>query len=476
MARTHYDLAIIGGGSGGLTAAQIATSLGAKVLLIDRQRLGGDCLNYGCIPSKSLLHVARVLHQARQAERLGLGSLQNGIDMDKINTYIQGAINRVAQEEQSYVGGVTVSLGRVTFRSSTELQLNNTVVTASNIIIATGSHPVIPDIPGLDTAGYLTNEDVFNLLELPASIAIVGAGPIGIEMGQALARLGTRVTIIQRAERILPKEDPEISARLAEILQSEGITIITGTSLMEAERVGEKKIVTVKRGEQISRYTTDELLLAAGREPNVEHLDLAAAGIRYNKQGIQVDDYLRTSTPNIFAIGDVIGGYLFTHVATYQAAKAVRNALFPIGKRKVDYQVVPWCTFCDPEVAHIGLTPAEAAQHGKVVRIVKLPFRAIDRAQTEDETAGFIKLVLSGKKDTIIGAHIIGMGAGELLGELALAMRKKLTINDIYNTIHPYPTINTGIQQAAFAAYLSSRAAATNRRVVSTLRSLRKQS
>jgi len=475
MARTQYDLAVIGGGSGGLTAAQVATSLGAKVLLIDKQRLGGDCLNYGCIPSKSLLYVARVLHQARQAEHLGLGSLHLAIDMDKINTYIQAVISKVAEEEQSFVEGVTVALGNVAFRSPTELLLNDTVVTASNTIIATGSHPVIPRIPGLEEAGYLTNEDVFNLLELPASIVIVGGGPVGVEMSQALARLGTRVTIIQRAERILPKEDPEISALLAEILQSEGITIITGATLVEAERAGEKKMVTVKRGEQISRYTTDELLLAAGREPNVDHLSLEAAGIKYNQQGIQVDDYLRTSASNIFAIGDVIGGYLFTHVATYQAGKAVRNALFPIGKKKVDYQVVPWCTFSDPEVAHIGLTPAEAEQHDKRVRIVRLPFSTIDRAQTENETTGFIKLVLSGKKDTIVGAHIIGVGAGELLGELALAMRKKLTINDIYNTIHPYPTINMGIQQAAFAAYLSSTATTTNRRVVSALRSLRKQ-
>jgi dihydrolipoamide dehydrogenase len=468
-----YDMTIIGGGSGGLTAARIAMALGANVLLVDKERLGGDCLNYGCVPSKSLIHVARVVQQAKEAAKLGLTPAQLQVNMGKVSEYIQGVIGRVAEGEKVYTEGVTVKFGQVSFKSPTELVLNGETFTSRNTLLATGSHPIKPKVEGLEETGYLTNEDVFDLTNLPASIVIVGGGPVGVELSQAFERLGAKVTIIQGPGRILPREEPEVSETVAKVLESEGITIVTEARFVKAGRNGNKKVVTAKRGEQTLTFEADEIILALGRQANVEGLKLEAAGIKYDNKGIKVDDYLQTSASNVLAIGDVIGGYLFTHVAAYQAGIAVRNALVPVGKKKVDYRVVPWCTFTDPEVARVGLTPDEAEKQYKKVRIVKFPWADIDRAQAEGETMGFIKLVLAGKKDEIVGVHMVGARAGEMLGEMALAMQNNLTINDILNTIHTYPTMNTGIQQTVFEAYLEGEAASNNRKIVRTVLSLR---
>jgi pyruvate/2-oxoglutarate dehydrogenase complex dihydrolipoamide dehydrogenase (E3) component len=474
MARTRYDLTIIGGGSGGLTAARLATSLGAKVLLVDKERLGGDCLYTGCVPSKSLIHAARIVHQARNAANLGLMPAKLEVDLAKINHYIQTVIRKVGEGEKVYTEGVTVRFGEVSFKSSTALMLNGEIFTSRTTLISTGSRPLIPRIEGLENTDYLTNEDVFHLMSLPSSLIIVGAGPIGVELGQAFKRLGTEVTIIEGLDRILPKEDPDVSATLTEVLRSEGINIVTNALFFNAKRDGNKKVVTAKQGEKNLEIEADEILVSIGRQPNVEGLNLEAAKITYSNKAIQVNEHLQTSAPNIFAIGDVIGGYLFTHMAAYQAGIAVRNALVPIGKKKVDYRVVPWCIFTDPEVARVGLTSDEAAKQHKETRVVTFPVADIDRAQTENDLTGFIKLVLAGKKEEIVGAHLICAHAGELSGELALAMQHHLTINDILDTIHVYPTMSTGIQQTAFEAYLQSSNAKSNRKVVRTLLSFRK--
>ena len=466
-------MAIIGGGSGGLTAARVATVLGANVLLVDKERLGGDCLNYGCVPSKSLIHVARIVQKARESASLGLMSANLSVNMAKVSEYVQGVIDRVAEGEKVYTEGVTVKFGQITFKSATELVLNGEIFTSRNTLIATGSRPVMPRVEGLEEVGYLTNESVFDLMNLPSSIVIVGGGPVGVELSQAFERLGAKVTIIQEQERILPREDPEVSESVARVLISEGIDIITNARFVKAGRSGNKKVATGRQGAQLLNFEADEIVLAVGRQPNIEGLNLEAAGIKYDKNGIKVDDYLQTSASNILAIGDVIGGYLFTHVAVYQAGVAVRNALVPVGKKKVDYRVVPWCTFTDPEAARVGLTPEDAEKQYKQVRIVKFPWAEIDRAQAENETTGFIKLVLAGKKDEIVGAHMVGARAGEMLGEIALAMQHNLTLNDILGTIHVYPTMNTGIQQAVFEAYLEGAAAASNRKIVRTVLSLR---
>ena len=468
-----YDMAIIGGGSGGLTAARVASVLGANVLLVDKERLGGDCLNYGCVPSKSLIHVARIVQKARESASLGIMTANLSVNMAKVSEYVQGVIDRVAEGEKVYTEGVTVKFGQITFKSATELVLNGEIFTSRNTLIATGSRPVMPRVEGLEEVGYLTNESVFDLMNLPSSIVIVGGGPVGVELSQAFERLGAKVTIIQEQERILPREDPEVSEAVARVLNSEGIDIVTNARFVKAGRSGNKKVATARQGDQLLNFEADEIVLAVGRQPNIEGLNLEAAGIKYDKNGIKVDDYLQTSASNILAIGDVIGGYLFTHVAVYQAGVAVRNALVPLARKKVDYRVVPWCTFTDPEAARVGLTPEDAEKQYKQVRIVKFPWAEIDRAQAENETIGFIKLVLAGKKDEIVGAHMVGARAGEMLGEMALAMQHNLTLNDILGTIHVYPTMNTGIQQAVFEAYLEGAAAASNRKIVRTVLSLR---
>lgn len=462
----RYDITIIGGGSGGLTAARTAAALGARVLLVDKEKLGGDCLNFGCVPSKSLIHVAKVVQQARDAAKLGLMPASFDVDMAKVSAYVQGVIGRVEEGERVYSEGVTVKFGHVTFKSATELDLNGESIHSRNTIIATGSRPAVPAVEGLAETGYLTNEGVFDLTSLPASIVVVGGGPVGVELGQAFRRLGARVTIIQGPARILPREDEEVSETIAQVLESEGTEIVTNARFVKASRNGDRKVVTAKRGDDLLQFEADEIVLALGRHSNVDGLNLEAAGIEYDAGGIKVNDYLQTTASDVLAIGDVIGGYLFTHVAAYQAGIAVRNALVPVAKKKVDYRVVPWCTFTDPEVARVGQTPDEARKQHKLMRVVKFPWAHIDRAQTEGETTGFIKLVLAGNKAQIVGAHMVGARAGELLGELSLAMRHNLTFNDILGIIHAYPTMNIGIQQAVFDAYLESLAIVINRKII----------
>jgi dihydrolipoamide dehydrogenase len=471
MASSRYDITIIGGGSGGLTAAQIAANLGLKVLLIDKERLGGDCLYYGCVPSKSLIHIAQLVHQAQSATNLITqpGGDQH-IDMAKATTSIHDIIARIGDAEKSYVEGVTVEFGHVSFVSPQELRIGDETIASHTTILATGSYPAIPDVEGLAGCGYLTNEDVFDLTALPRSLIVIGGGPIGMELAQALHRLGTRVTIVQGSEHILPKEDPEVSTTIAALLKDEGIEIITCARLIKAASRDGQKVVSIKQGEQVLELAADELLVATGRKPHVETLNLEAAGVKYDQRhGIQVNDYLQTSASHIYAIGDVIGGYLFTHVAAAQAGVAVRNAILPIGKQKMDYRVVPWCTFTDPEVARVGLTPEEARQQHKAVRIITMPWSEIDRAQTTNETRGFIKLILANKREEIVGAHLVGAHAGELLGEISLAMRHHLTISDLLETIHPYPTFSTGLQQVALKAYLEGPAIAGTRKLIAGL-------
>jgi pyruvate/2-oxoglutarate dehydrogenase complex dihydrolipoamide dehydrogenase (E3) component len=474
MAGEAYDVTVIGGGSGGLVAARLAAALGAKTLLIDKERLGGDCLHYGCVPSKSLIHVAHMAYQVRNAARLGLTTTAPEVDMDRISDYIQGVIKQVAVNEEQLIAGVHVQFGTVTFQSASTFMLNGNIMKSRNTIIATGSHPTIPQIEGLAETGYLTNEDTFDLNRLPDSLIIAGGGPIGVELAQAFARLGTKVVLIQGSERLLPKEDPEVSETITGVLRAEGVEVITEAHLIRTRRRGEQKVVTVYRGEKELEREAGELLLALGRSPNVENLNLEAAGIVYDKKGIKVNSYLQTSTRNVLAIGDVIGGYLFTHVAAQEAGTAVRNALVPIAKKRMDYRVVPWCTFTDPEAARVGLTPREARQQYRHVREIKLPYAQIDRAQAENAPTGFLKLVLAGKKDEIVGAHIVGTQAGELLGEIALAMRQRLSLHAIQATMRPYPTMSTGLQQAAFEAYLQGDAVHRNRNLVRWLLSVRR--
>lgn len=445
MARYDYDITIIGGGSGGLTAARLAQSLGARVALVDKERLGGDCLHYGCVPSKSLIHVAKLVQQAREATRLGFITAEPTIDMANVAAYIQGVIERASEAEKVYTEGVDVKLGAFAFQSRHNVTVDGRAFSSQSFIIATGSHPVIPDIEGLTEVGALTNEQAFNITKLPETLTVVGGGPIGVELAQSFARLGTKVTIMHGAERVLPKEDREVSQAIADALTRDGVEICTGARMQRIRREGEHKVVEARRGDELLEIRSNEVLIALGRAPNTEGLNLAAAGVAYDASGITVNDTLQTSVSNMYAIGDVIGGYLFSHVAAYQAGVAIRNALVPVGRIKASYSVLPWVTFTDPEAARIGKTEDEAAQE-QAIRVVRLPWRAIDRAQAEGETEGFIKLVLGAKGDDILGAHIVGAHGGELLAEIALAMKYKLGMGAIFSTTHAYPTYTTGLQ------------------------------
>lgn len=468
MARYQYDVIVIGGGSGGLTAARLAAALGARTALIDKERLGGDCLHYGCVPSKALIHVAKVVAQTKEATALGLAPADLRVDLARVSARIQQVIERVAEGEQIYVEGVDVRFGQARFRSAHELDLNGEALSSKSFLIATGSRPRVPDLPGLGEAGYLTNESIFDLRVLPSSLVVVGGGPVGVEMAQAFARLGSQVTLLQGRERLLPREEPEVSAAIAQALRKDGVRVELGTRLEAVSQRGGKKIARARQGEQLVQVEADDLLIALGRVPNLEGLNLEAAGVAVGSRGIATDAYLRATAANVFAIGDVIGGYLFTHVAAYQAGVAVRNMLVPVGRKKVDYRALPWVTFTDPEAARVGLTEEEARQTGQAIRVVRLPWHAIDRAQTEDALAGFIKLILTPKGE-ILGAHLVGARAGELLGELALAMRHHLGINKVLATIHAYPTLSTGLQQAAWEWYLGSDALSQAKKLIRLL-------
>jgi pyruvate/2-oxoglutarate dehydrogenase complex dihydrolipoamide dehydrogenase (E3) component len=472
VARYTYDITIVGGGSGGLTAARLAQALGARTALIDKERLGGDCLHYGCVPSKSLIHVAKVAQQARHAAQLGLMPAELAPDMGKVTAYVQGVIERASQAEVTYTQGVDVRLGAFQFTGAHEFTLDGTPLSSQAFVIATGSRPAVPNIPGLRETGFLSNEQAFDLTRLPRALTVVGGGPIGCELAQAFARLGAQVTIVHGPDRLLPKEDPEVSAAVARAFEREGIRVVTGARMTAVRREGDEKVVEARQGNQTIELRGDEILIALGRTPNTDGLGLQAAGVASDKKGITVNDFLQTSASNIYAIGDVIGGYLFSHVAAYHAGVAVRNILVPVGRTRVGYDALPWVTFTDPEAARVGLTEEEAMQKG-AVRVIRFPYGEIDRAQAEAEADGFIKLVLGAKNDEILGAHIVGAHAGELLPEIALAMKHKLGLNAIFGTVHAYPTYATGVQQAAFEAYLESEAIKNARKVIRPVLSLR---
>jgi pyruvate/2-oxoglutarate dehydrogenase complex dihydrolipoamide dehydrogenase (E3) component len=459
LPRSAYDLIVVGGGSAGLSAAGLAAALGARVALLDRERLGGECLYTGCVPSKALLHVAGVAAHIRAAGALGLDAGLSPVDLGAVADSIQRAIQTIHDQTDNPAHyqrlGVDVGFGHVRFLSGDRLALNGRPVRAKRFLIATGSHPTVPDIPGLEDGDYQTNETIFALRTLPVRLAVIGGGPVGSELGQAFARLGSQVTILQRAERLLPRDEPEAAELLRARLEAEGVTVVTRASVTGIARSDGSKVVAFSTphapdtGGQPQEVAVDELLVAVGRSPNVAGLDLEAAGVRYDpRTGISVDRRLRTTNPRIYAAGDVIGDYRFTHAAALHARTAVRNALFP-GGAALDERVMPWATFTEPEVAHVGLTEEQARrQHGDAVLVFTQRLRDVDRAVTDGGTEGFVKLV-SAKDGTLLGAQIVGHAAGEYINELALALQGKLSLSDLAATTHVYPTFALAIQQAA---------------------------
>jgi len=443
----EYDLVVIGGGSGGLVVAGVAAALKAKVALVERDRLGGDCLWYGCVPSKSIIHASRIAYEVKHAGRFGVYCNEPEIDFAKAIGYVQDVISTIQPHDspERFEGlGVEVIFGSGKFIDRKTFEVNNRPLKARAFVISTGSRPGVPPIPGLQEAGYLTNEEVFSITERPDSLAVIGGGPIGCELGQAFSRLGSQVTIIASRERLLPKEDPEAVEVVHKQFESEEIRVLLQTRAESVEIADGKKYVWAG-GEKIA---VDEILVATGRQPNVESLNLDAAGVKLGKSGIEVNSKLQTTNPRIYACGDVIGGYQFTHVASYQANVVLKNALF-LPVFKADYRVIPWAIFTDPELARVGLTEQEAREHyGNDIYVVKQEFAEVDRAQAEAATEGFAKIITR-RNGQILGAHLVGSSAGELIHEIILAMSHKLKISAL-SGIHIYPTLAEVNSKAAF--------------------------
>ena len=433
-----YDIAVIGAGSGGLSVAAAAAQFGRKVVLFEKGKMGGDCLNYGCVPSKSLIAAAKHAHAMRTSTRYGVVAVEPEVNFKKVQAYVQSVISTIEpidSVERFEKLGVNVVQATAKFRDAKTLEAGGNIYTARRIVIATGSRASVPSIHGLAGVAYLTNETVFENKVLPKHLIIVGGGPIGMELGQAHRRLGSDVTIIQ-ASNALPKDDPELTAVVIDALRGEGVQILEQTEITKVTKsTAGFSVETVQHGV----IKGSHLLVAAGRTPNVEGLNLEAAGIVYTKHGVTVDAGLRTTQKHIYAIGDVAGGLQFTHVAGYHAGLVIRNALFRLPvKNRTD--VIPWVTYTSPELAHIGMSEATARKEfGDDIKIIRWPFHDNDRAQTEGATSGFIKAVV-GKRGKILGVSIVGEGAGELIQTWVLAVSQGLKISSVAGMVAPYPT------------------------------------
>ena len=457
------DLCVIGAGSGGLAVAAGAAQMGAEVVLVERGAMGGDCLNFGCVPSKSLLAAARVADFWRRGAALGIAYAPPQIDFAAVAESVQRVIASIApnDSEERFAGlGVRVLRAEARFTSPRTVRAGEIEIRPRRFVIATGSQPMVPAIPGLGGVPYLTNETVFANRELPDHLIIIGGGPIGIEMAQAHRRLGARVTVIDVGP-LLPRDDPELAASLTERLSEEGIDTRPRTEIAAVEHDGEAVAIRLASGERIAG---SHLLVAAGRRPSIEALDLSAAGIAATVKGILVDARLRTTNRRAFAIGDVAGGPQFTHIALYHAGIVIRNALFHL-PAKVDYRALPWVTYTDPELAQVGLTEAAARAADRSVRVLRWHFAENDRAQTERETEGLVKIMTRGN-GLIPGASILGAGAGDLILPWALAISQKLKIGALANLIVPYPTRNEASKRAAGSYYTPTLFSPRTRRLV----------
>jgi len=437
----------------------MAARLGARSLLVDRDSLGGDCLHYGCVPSKSLIASARMAHRMRHAGKYALRSVEPEVDFARVMARVDSVRDTIGEHETPDAIrklGVDVALGGASFIDEFTIEIDQSYpVTGERFLIATGSHATAPDIPGLGETGFIDHVGLFGLRQLPGRLAVIGGGPVGAEMGQALSRLGSQVCIIQRGSRLLPKEDPEISEVLQKAFADEGIDLLLAANPVNVSREGACKKIEFEQNGESHTIGCDEILVAVGRSPNIDSLNLSAAGIRAISKGIVVDDSLRTNRPHIFAVGDCNGGPQFTHWAEYEARIATRNALYR-GSNKRSMRTLPWVTFTDPEVARVGMTQDEASSSGNYsgVHEHQFPYSQLDRAVCESDTRGLIKVVVD-KSDKVLGAHIIGAGAGEALTEWVLAIEHKIPLPKIGSAIHVYPTFSRVNRRVADEAFLA---------------------
>jgi pyruvate/2-oxoglutarate dehydrogenase complex dihydrolipoamide dehydrogenase (E3) component len=436
-----YDLVVIGGGSAGLSAVGFGLEVDASTALVERNRVGGDCTWSGCVPSKSLLRAARVAHEMRTADTFGITPTEPQVMLKPLMDRVHEVIKETYAEETPEVlreKGADVYLGEARFLDPHTLSINGETLKARNVVLATGAHPFVPPIEGIEDVDYLTYESIWELETLPKHLIAVGAGPIGSEMSQAFRRLGAAVTLIEGRDRVLGRDEPAASEVMGRIFEREGIRLKLNS---KATRVWQDEAgihVLTEDGEQDEEIVGDALLIAVGRHPNVEGLDLEKAGVAYSPRGIEVNAKLQTSQPHIYAAGDCIGSYQFTHYAGWQATQAVRNAFYP-GASKGRREWVPWTTFTDPEVAHAGLMEAEAREkYGDAVGVHRFSFEQIDRARAEADTEGFVQLVHKGSR--VLGVTIVAARAGELIHEWILALEHGVKVRDITTSIHVYPT------------------------------------
>jgi len=452
--RIEADLCIIGGGSGGLALAAGAAQMGAKTVLIEAGKMGGDCLNYGCVPSKAMIAAGHAGHVVRHAGQFGVNGHEPEIDFKRVHDHVHGVIGAIAPHDsvERFEGlGVTVLQERARFLSGEEVEAGETTVKARRFAVATGSSPTVPPIPGLKDVPHYTNETIFENQAAPSHLIVIGGGPIGAELAQAHRRLGAEVTIVDMGP-VLPKDDPDLTAVVRAQLIADGITLKERVSVQKVEAAGNGIAILIEEesGES-ARIEGSDLLVATGRAANVEGLNLEAASVDYDESGIKVDARLRTTNRKIFALGDVIGGYQFTHVAGYHAGIVIQNALFRLPS-KVSYKAVPWVTYTDPELAHVGMTEAEAQKSGDLAEVLNWSYQENDRAQAERCTEGKVKTIV-GKRGKILGATIVGAHAGELILPWVLAINQGLKIKAMASVIAPYPTLSEVSKRAAGSYY-----------------------
>ncbi len=445
MADYDYDIGIIGGGAGGLTVAAGAAQLGAKTLLIEKEKeLGGDCLHFGCVPSKTLIKSAGVYHLMKNAEKFGLPQVSMPpVDFRKIAARIKSVISTIQQhdsEERFCSLGAKVEFGHPNFADAHTIRLNGKTHTAKNWVIASGSSAIIPPIKGLDKTPYMTNREIFYLDHLPKSMIVLGAGPIGIEMAQAFCRFGTDVTVVDMAPGILPKDDLDLSTEIMEILKDEGIKFYLNHTIEATADLGNQKEVTLKsKSGNTLGLKAETLLVALGRVANVEGLGLETIGIEHDRRGIKVDRRMRTNHKHIYAVGDVNGGFQFTHTAGYEGGIVVSNAIFRL-PRKADYTYLPWCTYTDPPLGNIGMNETMAKKAGIDYTVWTESFKSNDRSLAEGEQRGKIKMILN-EKEKPIGVQILGPHAGDLLAEWVAVLNGKVKLATLAAAVHPYPTL-----------------------------------
>jgi pyruvate/2-oxoglutarate dehydrogenase complex dihydrolipoamide dehydrogenase (E3) component len=455
MLKQEYELLVIGGGAAGSTAASNAAQNGTRVALVERDKIGGTCLNYGCDPTKTLIHIAGLLYHARQAEQFGLQFPRASFDWAEVMSWVQQAIKRIrggTTEEAARAlsqKGIDVLSGEAVFVSPHELLVAGISVSARRIIIATGSENSVPGIEGLNEVGFITNKEAVFLPSLPRRLAIIGGGAIGIEFAQLFQRFGVEVTLLEHGPLLLDKEDQELVHRLSTVLSREGVRLKTGVELRRAQHTPAGKCLTLRCGDDAEeeKLEVDEILLVSGRQPALDSLQLEKAGVKTALKGIDVDATLRTSVPHIWAAGDVTGGLQFTHVAYEQGKLAVQNA-FAQEPRPFEKLVIPWVTYTDPALAHVGKTEEQLREEGVEYQVARMQFTDVERAVAEGKDDGLVKLLVD-KQHRILGGHILAVGAGDLVAPIILAMQADLPVETLASTIMPYPNLVEGVRWAA---------------------------